>query len=1502
MVGQSSDYTMSSVGDVIEIVPGAESIYRFKVKMQRTVGGNIHTVYCEGYTDYPIGSGEMIQNVVLFDHQNNQVCADTVNCERQVLLSAVQQGKLLHGRYIDSIKQSHFLAMRRHFPTNTTDSLWLSTHKQQYQYTLYYYDLAGNLVRTVPPAGVDTLSPSVIPYVDEHRTNGGLGYKPNHTKVSLYQYNGLDQLVMQWTPDADTTKFFYDKSSRVVFSQNAKQKAQSKYSYTLYDLQGRISETGAIGFLPSDYVIFGVQQDHPALVKIAEAVEHSFIADQVRSKPREDVVATFYDNALINLGTNAGLTAQENLRKRVSSILYAPQLAMQQSSESYYAYASHFSYDAMGNVSTLTQDNPYMDYLGQRFKRIDYDYDLLSGKVNMVSYNRGRPDQFYQKYEYDADNRLEIAMSSKDGLIWDRDASYRYYKHGPLAQMDLGELKVQSIQYAYTIQGWLKAINGDILRPEDDMGEDGLNGGLYPKDVFAHSLDYHLGDYKQIGNRRATYTDSINPLSRSLFNGNIARQTTGMHTIDNLQRTYTYDQLHRLKQGDYASVSNDLYRTVTTMATTYKNAYSYDMDGNIKTLIRKNAAGTDIDNLTYHYPDPLKNKLGYVTDAAANSVGSDLPTGQISDNYHYDEIGNLVSDQQGQLENISWNLYGKVEQIETGTDNLLIHYDYDGAGNRVRKDVFVKEGSDTIRRSDVYVRDASGNILAVYKGVSKVNDVLTIEWLNDHIQTQHGAWQTPNNTGLSPFLNAQFAHNGQFSTGLVQAAINISSVWSNNQSSSLTLGQYLQLSDGIYAQALNESIGDYFAPMVSADPGIMMATFSSNGDNSGFRNIFRSLAEDSRQSFPTIMHLSKYTPDISIAILDYIGLPSSGLSDVDRANQISGYALSGGAPLVWEGFLESAKNFSADEFYKNLASDPNIINKSWLLSNPGLADELRNNINLYAPRDAASGFFQGYLETLNPNWLKDHSSLDERLHVVYQNDRDGFMVSYLNNIGVASVNTVLSNIPQLSVYGYLQQINIGVLTGTLNPTYNPPQVNTPNPSNIAADTLFLSEHHLYGSSRLGIKTYNKDDYRVVYIGDDGVTQAHLSDSTLNIRRPWLSGGFQDWIKHDRVSPYSGNVFNLSLDTFREVRNLGSKQYELTDHLGNMLATVMDRKSGYGALSGLYAGYYANLANVSDHFPGGFVMSERTKEFENYSFGYNTQMKSDEVYGKGNLSTAKFWEMDTRILRRWNLDPVDQISISNYAVNGLNPILYSDPAGDLFGIKGFGSTSEQRQAAKSFAKENNGQVKNLLRGSIHVDYAGGTENNIVLNGIAVIRPATRSQYFYSDGRMESPNGDIMQHVPNAMDKWGSSESWYGRATYSFTDAFYVTGQNLFVKNFRSDDLSFHLDGQVTTTDDNIDAFISVGTTFVPIGGASAAVSTKVIGSAQSTGTIGHAFFSKAIALRYAVDPRVSKVTLDLGYKRLLGGGNFRYGPRPDVGVLFHSGRVKVSKLHQKQIIC
>ncbi|MBT7144789.1 MAG: hypothetical protein HN704_08955 [Bacteroidetes bacterium] len=72
----------------------------------------------------------------------------------------------------------------------------------------------------------------------------------------------------------------------------------------------------------------------------------------------------------------------------------------------------------------------------------------------------------------------------------------------------------------------------------------------------------------------------------------------------------------------------------------------------------------------------------------------------------------------------------------------------------------------------------------------------------------------------------------------------------------------------------------------------------------------------------------------------------------------------------------------------------------------------------------------------------------------------------------------------------------------------------------------------------------------------------------------------------------------------------------------------------------------------------------------YLFGFQGQEKDDEISGTtGGHTTAMFWEYDTRLARRWNLDPKPNPSISQYATFACNPIWYTDPLGDTlrFGL-------------------------------------------------------------------------------------------------------------------------------------------------------------------------------------------------------------------------------------------
>ena len=144
----------------------------------------------------------------------------------------------------------------------------------EYHYMLYYYDQAGNLVKTVPPAGVNlnlansyyddqesdvnenlefTGSDAIEDFsaaVQAHRESApddNMPYiRPWHSMVTWYTYNSFQQPVAQHYPDGGTTRFFYDKLGRVVASQDAVQEPEGNYSYSLYDDLGRPIEGGQL--------------------------------------------------------------------------------------------------------------------------------------------------------------------------------------------------------------------------------------------------------------------------------------------------------------------------------------------------------------------------------------------------------------------------------------------------------------------------------------------------------------------------------------------------------------------------------------------------------------------------------------------------------------------------------------------------------------------------------------------------------------------------------------------------------------------------------------------------------------------------------------------------------------------------------------------------------------------------------------------------------------------------------------------------------------------------------------------------------------------------------------------------------------------------------------------------------------------------------------------------------------------------------------------------------
>ncbi len=170
------------------------------------------------------------------------VSLDSVSNCMDSLFFAVSKGMVLYNAYTDSLKGSFDSAYRaKCLQAYKYESFTVTHLANEYHYTLYYYDQAGNLVKTIPPEGVHPIYRSGwLDSVNVYRA-ANLSLTNTHGLLTQYRYNTLNQVVAQQTPDITSqSSFWYDRLGRLSISQNARQRTasgtetNSLYSYTLY--------------------------------------------------------------------------------------------------------------------------------------------------------------------------------------------------------------------------------------------------------------------------------------------------------------------------------------------------------------------------------------------------------------------------------------------------------------------------------------------------------------------------------------------------------------------------------------------------------------------------------------------------------------------------------------------------------------------------------------------------------------------------------------------------------------------------------------------------------------------------------------------------------------------------------------------------------------------------------------------------------------------------------------------------------------------------------------------------------------------------------------------------------------------------------------------------------------------------------------------------------------------------------------------------------------------
>ena len=121
-------------------------------------------------------------------------------------------------------------------------------------------------------------------------------------------------------------------------------------------------------------------------------------------------------------------------------------------------------------------------------------------------------------------------------------------------------------------------------------------------------------------------------------------------------------------------------------------------------------------------------------------------------------------------------------------------------------------------------------------------------------------------------------------------------------------------------------------------------------------------------------------------------------------------------------------------------------------------------------------------------------------------------------------------------------------------------------------------------------------------------------------------------------------------------NAGKKQYELSNHLGNVLVVIADKKVSHESLSssGEVGHYTASLLNVQDYFPGGWMLPGRKYSSSNfYRYKHQGQEGDDEIYSEGDAYFYTFRMSDSRLNRFWSVDPLSAQYpfYSTYAYSG-----------------------------------------------------------------------------------------------------------------------------------------------------------------------------------------------------------------------------------------------------------
>jgi len=222
--------------------------------------------------------------------------------------------------------------------------------------------------------------------------------------------------------------------------------------------------------------------------------------------------------------------------------------------------------------------------------------------------------------------------------------------------------------------------------------------------------------------------------------------------------------------------------------------------------------------------------------------------------------------------------------------------------------------------------------------------------------------------------------------------------------------------------------------------------------------------------------------------------------------------------------------------------------------------------------------------------------------------------------------------------------------------------------------------------------------------------------------------------------WEASAFDDAQVNYLFAKEVGDKNYELSNHLGNVLSVVTDKK--IPNFTGSSLNYFnADIIAYNDYYPFGMLLPGRHANTSDYRYGFQGQELDNELKGEGNSLNFKYRMHDPRVGRFFATDPLER----NFAWN--SPYVFSENQVILFiefeGAEKSWSYIWEEEIKKPFSelfsregwRKIKEDVNQTLVESKHKKYAkpeGAVENTVFLTGqiIAGFHPAIAANNIHS----------------------------------------------------------------------------------------------------------------------------------------------------------------------------